>query len=622
MTDYERLPLLARTLLESILRQEPKLLEIAGGEADGEAGRLLARFGELRALDDLLQAGRPADLAPFLEALEGAAGELGPGDELLNLAQADEWQRAFFYLKEMSAAVSRLSGLAAEPLAIAFQEAPPETETALGEAAPAEESDGLKAEEIPPAKLADLLPRGEGPTVYLLMRALAEAGSEQNMAGIIKMLLDKSPPLMGEAGKPFFCPLELNFDKAFSVVEAAGDPELTETLGLAVTLEEGQVVLRGQAPLGYDGELYFSFARQDRPQGAQILKKPLYIAADPRSLWRDLPVEDDEGYPADNEDQAGRELPELGKVVLAASCRGRSHAHAAKPRDDSFLIEADGSGWNLLAVADGAGSSRYSRKGSALACETVVETLRQLLASPRLEDFFQANAGRLAEWKRAFEAADGRPDSEAANNFHDLMAAGDGLRLNDVVYKAVYEAHAAIEREARDRGAQVRDYHSTLLCAAFRQFSFGYFIISYWVGDGAMAVYNWNGRDRVLVPGQPDGGEFAGQTRFLTMGREEINPEAVARRTRYIFADDFEALILATDGVSDPFFPSEKSVLEEANWRHFWTQVLPVGDADAPPCPELFDGAAAPPEQAGALRRWLNFWSKGNHDDRTILIVK
>lgn len=472
-------------------------------------------------------------------------------------------------------------------------------------------------------KLSDRLPGVEGPTVYFEIKNLTDSSNYQKTFNLIKMFLDKSQNIMGKTGEHFCYSLDFNSDKNFSVVTVEGDRELTETLGLAVTLENGKIVLIGTPLTGFDGQLHFSFARFDHSDGGDTHRKPMYIAADPRSLWLDLPVEDPEGYPVDDEAWEARPLLATGKIVVAASCRGRSHAHAAKPRDDSFHINSDsGSGWNFLAVADGAGSSRFSRKGSMLACETVLGTLKQSLLSPEWTGFFQANQERLIDWKQEFESANGDLDPAIVDKYHQQIYENSGMRLNDLVYNAVYTGYMSIEQEARARQVQVRDYHTTLICAAFKKFPFGFFIISYWVGDGAMAVYGWNHNNRVLVPGIPDGGEFAGQTRFLTMGREEINPETVAKRTRFIFADDFESLILVTDGITDAFFPSEKKVLDEAEWRNFWTRTLPIGDADTPPCPELYDDQLSLDNQSLALRRWLNFWSKGNHDDRTILIVK
>jgi serine/threonine protein phosphatase PrpC len=468
---------------------------------------------------------------------------------------------------------------------------------------------------------SDLQTVAEGPAVHFLIKTSPESENDQKTFTQIRYLLDKAEPIMGETGKRFFYPFDLNFDKSFSVVKAEGNRELTETLGLATTLEDGQIVLRGCPPTGFDGQLQFRFARVDHAEKVGTHKKPMYIAHDPKTLWLDLPVEDFDGYPSPNEAWEARNLTRTDKMALAASCRGRSHAHAAKPRDDNFLIDVDeATGWNFVAAADGAGSAVYSRQGSMLACAAALKELRDRLSSDGLIDYFQKNEEILKAWKRASDARLFEPTAQGQSVDPPEI---ENIRrtLDTLVYAAVYKGYMAIHEEAAARKANIRDYHTTLLFAAFKKFDFGWFVISYWVGDGGMVVYDWNRQDRVLVLGAPDGGEFAGQTRFLTMAQEEINQEAAARRARYTFADDFGALILVTDGVTDPFFPSEKRVLDEAEWRKFWTETLPTGDEDAPPCPELFDGS--PPEvQAAALRRWLDFWSKGNHDDRTILIVK
>lgn len=71
------------------------------------------------------------------------------------------------------------------------------------------------------------------------------------------------------------------------------------------------------------------------------------------------------------------------KDIVAASKRGRSHAHEGKARDDDFNIyHNDSNGWYIIAVADGAGSAKYSRKGSAVACETCVEFCKTALENP------------------------------------------------------------------------------------------------------------------------------------------------------------------------------------------------------------------------------------------------
>ena len=486
---------------------------------------------------------------------------------------------------------------------------------------PAEEA-ATKTDEIAKVPLSqtellDSLPPSPEPALYFLLDFKETGGNSQLLYDTLKHLIDSAEPIMGETGKSFFYTFHLDVDKLASVTAVKANPQLVNELGLQVSLEDQMIVLRGCPPAGYDGPLHFTFARQDQINVAGFHKKPMYIAADPRTLWRDLPVEDFEGYPVENEAVASQHLPICDKTVWAASCRGRSHAHSAKPRDDHFAFDFDPeSGWNFVAVADGAGSAKYSRKGSEIACQTVVSFLRNHLAAPKLIKNLTSNEERLREWKTLSDEALNTQDSTWENDFRSEF-----YFFDSIMHHAVSEAYKAIEQEAGQKNAQIRDYHTTTLCAAFKKFNFGYLFLSYWIGDGGMALYNWNDSDRVLVPGAPDGGEFAGQTLFLTV-KEEISEEAVKQRTRLYFANDFEALILMTDGVTDPFFFSEKDVTSEASWQRFWNENLKKGDDDNPGCPELFNSDAPPEAAAKALRRWLDFWSKGNHDDRTILIVK
>ncbi|MDR1039958.1 MAG: protein phosphatase 2C domain-containing protein, partial [Deltaproteobacteria bacterium] len=164
------------------------------------------------------------------------------------------------------------------------------------------------------------------------------------------------------------------------------------------------------------------------------------------------------------------------------------------------------------------------------------------------------------------------------------------------------------------------DYHTTLLFAAFKRFEFGYFIASFWIGDGGLALYNPNDTMQVKLLGMPDAMEFSGEPSFLTM-LDKLRPDIAIDTVFFSFAEDFEALILATDGITNPFFPSEEKIKSDAEWIKFWNVPLKRGSNGNPGCPELFDGS--PVDVKGErLLDWLNFWVRGEHDDRTILIVK
>jgi len=60
-----------------------------------------------------------------------------------------------------------------------------------------------------------------------------------------------------------------------------------------------------------------------------------------------------------------------------------------------------------------------------------------------------------------------------------------------------------------------------------------------------------------------------------------------------------------TDGVSDAKFETDAALADAQHWRTFWQD----GELQA---------ALAADDPKAALHEWLGFWSRGNHDDRTI----
>jgi serine/threonine protein phosphatase PrpC len=430
--------------------------------------------------------------------------------------------------------------------------------------------------------------------------------------------------------------------------------------------------ITGTPTADYNGKLYFLLGHPTYPKQretvtpkteitsftellpGQVHAKPFIINAHPKSLWLDLPVENDEGYQnLDNESNGETveyvptvkryfsTMPAKSFEVIAASARGRSHAHIGKPRDDAFYYEFDKeTGWNFVAVADGAGSAKYSRKGSELATRTVVKKLRETLTKEFNQRCFYDKRMSFQRWKVEFIKNNGKLSTEQENEFVV------NTQFDKVFHLAVDAAYRAIHDEHKRRdGSVLKDYHTTLLCAAFRWFpeldnrQGGWFIASYWVGDGGAAILRpmFDGisidkpasdleskfpKDRVFVLGEPDGGEFAGQTRFLTMP-EEMTAEKIRSRCRFSFCDSFESIILVSDGITDPFFPSEAAVVDEPRWLEFYEKKLKDGCEEEPNgCKEVFADNIAPNVKAEALLKWLGFWSKGNHDDRTILIVR
>jgi len=63
------------------------------------------------------------------------------------------------------------------------------------------------------------------------------------------------------------------------------------------------------------------------------------------------------------------------------------------------------------------------------------------------------------------------------------------------------------------------------------------------------------------------------------------------------------AVLLMTDGISDPRFETDNGLADAAKWDALWDEIGPLLAAPAP-------------EQA--LLEWLEFFTPGHHDDRTI----
>jgi serine/threonine protein phosphatase PrpC len=120
-----------------------------------------------------------------------------------------------------------------------------------------------------------------------------------------------------------------------------------------------------------------------------------------------------------------------------------------------------------------------------------------------------------------------------------------------------------------------------------------------------MALYQKNGQTKLL--GQADSGEYAGQTRFLDPAA--CQGEDIMERIHFTLTDSMTALVLLTDGITDPIFETERNLESGECWDRFWQE-------------QIQDKLSAEPEQTAAnLLDWLSFWSPGNHDDRTVALL-
>lgn len=389
-------------------------------------------------------------------------------------------------------------------------------------------------------------------------------------------------------------------------LDRISNPEIlgAEDLGLLFAFtEDGKCSLSGKPLKAGDFTLWLRYNTVEGEDASEIAI-PIAFNPNPRDLWKNIPTDPNIAhYKPDSEAEyvkvEGSQEGETKKDIVAASQRGRSHAQEGKPRDDHFaLLHCPESDWYVIAVADGAGSASLSRKGSQVACNTVREHCRELLAdNPAFE-------------KAIREYAANREDAEKRTEMT--------RQVIDIVYKGALKAHEAVKKAvSANEGTKLKDYATTLMFAICKKYDFGWFLSSFWVGDGAMCLYDEKNKKAVLL-GTPDEGEFSGQTRFLTMPEIFHDKDVVSKRLRISIVDDFTALFLMSDGVSDPMFETEKNLNDYSKWEEFYNKLKNGFPEDEIGGVDLSDNNEAAKDQ---LLRWLDFWSPGNHDDRTIAIL-
>ncbi len=385
--------------------------------------------------------------------------------------------------------------------------------------------------------------------------------------------------------------------------------EECDELGLTACVNpvenEYKITLTGKPKQSGDFSLKLQYKYKGWIDGEPLssLAIPVAFNADPRTLWKNIPTSKDIPFYKDDfacEYVKVEEKEETGprKDMVAASLRGRSHAQEGKARDDHFsLYHCDESDWYIVVVADGAGSAKFSRKGSEIACRIVTEHCKEKLL----------DSADFEEKIRAYKNAD---DEETARKSMANVIYG-------IIGNAAFKAHKAINDAAKDAEAAPKDFATTLMFSICKKFDFGWFVASYWVGDGAMCIYNKDKQTFKLL-GIPDEGEFAGQTRFLTMPDIFKDAQSVMSRLRFSIEEDFTSLMLMTDGVSDPMFETDNNLNNINKWNELWENLQNGFPEDEIKGVDLSDDNE---ESQYQLLKWLEFWSPGNHDDRTIAIL-
>lgn len=334
-------------------------------------------------------------------------------------------------------------------------------------------------------------------------------------------------------------------------------------------------------------QLFRTDASADRPKLERSIK--LTINPDPAAIWKNLPSNQGDPYWKPDTDKIA--LPTPSAFIVAASVRGRSHAQEGLFRDDEFRISYESTtGWHFLAVADGAGSAKLSRRGSHLACAHALKHLEEQLRAEVDEQ------GKPTIAKQA--ANDSMTEDQARSLAYNWLGGAAHSALKAITDEASAQESPRIPKE----------YATTLLLSAARQTQQGWIVLSFGIGDGGIGLLKRDGS--VQVMSTPDSGEFSSETIFLTSKNLWMTTEGISQRLHVALVPDFHALVLMTDGITDPLFPTEVSLGDKDVWLGFWT--------------ELWKQARVTPDNPQAsdeLLKWSDFYSKGNHDDRTIALL-
>lgn len=493
-----------------------------------------------------------------------------PVGDVLSTSAASELESTAPIVSTESA--SPTEGRIAEPSVLPSSAETQEVNTSLASTGQLPEADNADASVIP--------------TVFAPLPA-AEPLSSPPLVVSGPIVADGSPISLpnGKAGEHYayrFTPDIIDLEGCTAVRVLGPD-------GLGMTFQQDTQTLAGIPTLAGEYELKLSYQPVGVPPSGRTHVRTLrwYVNPDPRSLWteQEPPAE----LPARKAHIAHIVLTQGPKTLVAASIRGRSHAKDGKFREDDFrCVYHPESGSYILAVADGAGSAVMSREGSRLACETATEHL--------LGQFQTAREPALRDLANALATNSG-PETRKA--------------MQDALYQLLGNAALSAARhltQVADAAKQpVRDYATTLLLAICQPTAAGWLVGAFWVGDGGLGLYRH--QEGLTLLGEPDSGEYSGQTRFLTM-KETFEASTLYKRVRFEQVPDFDALVLMTDGVTDALFQTDANLLKPAKWGEMLADIQQAA-------PLKRDNAELGPQVA----QWLNFWVKGEYDDRTLAIL-
>lgn len=367
--------------------------------------------------------------------------------------------------------------------------------------------------------------------------------------------------------------------------------EIRNIENLGLFFDNETLTLSGKPITSTQKQLEIVFYNEKNENQTEEIKVVHFVVnADPRSLFISIPVSKDIKFW--KEEDAGYAGDFLDKKIVIASKRGRSHAHEGTTRDDHFSTKKLFDNWEIVAVADGAGSAKFAREGSRRASEQICEKFNneEILSNltTLISEFYTEDKQEIEVKQRIF----------------------------NILYKKVLSLHNDLISFAEQENILLRDLNTTLIFALMKKFEFGYIILTFGVGDCPICILNED-ISEVKLLNKLDIGEFSGGTRFITMPEILTNDGSFPLSQRFGIHkyENFSKLFLMTDGIYDPKFDVEKKLEDLEAWQRFLADL--DGENEDKVKVDFTDENKAKED----LLKWMDFWSKGNHDDRTLAII-
>lgn len=333
----------------------------------------------------------------------------------------------------------------------------------------------------------------------------------------------------------------------------------------------------------------------------------LVINPDPKSLWKNIPSDKEAIFWKEDNDFFHNQLGD--KSIISHSKRGRSHQNVGSFRDDHSSCKFfERTKWSVVAVSDGAGSAPLSREGSKIACDAVIDYLESHITAREILSFE----------KEISHYSDTKDEERWAKV---------KIEATKATYKAITHAHNTIHTKAAEILEEKPEifnqkkykypaeyFHATLIVTIFKKFDIGYVLLTFSVGDCPIGIVNKD-KTKATLLNWLDVGEFGGGTRFITQPEIFHSKDMFSRFTVQI-EPDFSYLFLMSDGIYDAKFEVEANLDKTEKWLEFIEDLEGKNEAAV-----ALDFNAPLSETSEKLGEWMDFWSKGNHDDRTLSII-